>query len=165
MDLVHTAYPCIGIVKMCHGHPHNHICGHQSVTWHYCPKAAIDLTTGYETTCKKTTFASSQPSSAGCPLQNCEFNACGGSWTCCVCKQGPNTLGWCSFIHNSWRMNSMTQEWEWIQTCGHGYCKDCTRDREFGGFVALPPPASMKTRSNSASASTAAPKSRSRKHR
>ncbi len=114
---------------MCHGHPRHHPCGHQSVTWHYCPRASIDLATGYETPCNKTTFASSQPSKTKCPLQNCEFKTHGGSWICCVCKQGPNTQGWCAFKSPtpSWQRNHITQKDEWVESCDHGCCKNCTR--------------------------------------
>jgi hypothetical protein len=113
-------------VKMCHGHPHHHACGHQSVRWHYCPKAVIDLITGYETACDKTTFATSQLSKIDCPLQTCEFRAYGGSWTCCACGQGPNTQGWCAYSRPRWEENRETGDWAWVDACDHGCCRNCT---------------------------------------
>ncbi|OAA65655.1 hypothetical protein SPI_02442 [Niveomyces insectorum RCEF 264] len=106
---------------MCYGHPHHHPCGHQSVKWHYCPRATIDASTGHATVCRKTTYAGSQPSKARCPLQNCYFKELGGVWDCCQCQNGPNTQGWCMF--------PLTQAVNagWTETCGHGCCKNCTR--------------------------------------
>ncbi len=118
---------------MCHGHPHSHTCGHQSVTWHYCPSALIDLETGYETPCPNITFAASQPSTASCPLANCDFrSAGGGGWTCCKCG-GRNTSGWCSNLapEPKWEKNPVTNEWEWIESCDHGCCRSCVKDRKF----------------------------------
>ncbi|EFX00493.1 hypothetical protein CMQ_7495 [Grosmannia clavigera kw1407] len=110
---------------MCYGHPHHHLCSHQSVKWHYCPRAKIDVTTGHATICDKTTYAISQPSKAACPLKNCHFKELGGVWDCCQCKQGPNTLGWCTF-----------PKWpgyqDWVETCDHGCCKHCTRSESAG---------------------------------
>ena len=116
---------------MCYGHPHHHPCGHQSVKWHYCPRAKIDVTTGHATVCDKTTYAISQPAKARCPLKNCYFKELGGVWDCCECKQGPNTQGWCTFSNPSWKMNFQKNEYEWVETCDHGCCKNCTRS---GGF-------------------------------
>lgn len=120
---------------MCHGHPHYHCCGHQSVTWHYCPSAGIDLKTGYETPCPNTTFATSQPSTSSCPLANCDFrSAGGGGWTCCICG-GWNTGGWCGNTspNPKWEQNPITNEWEWIERCDHGCCRNCAKDRESRG--------------------------------
>ncbi|KAK4119220.1 hypothetical protein N657DRAFT_627281 [Parathielavia appendiculata] len=115
---------------MCHGHPHYHSCGHQSVTWHYCPSALIDLETGYETPCSNITFAASQPSTASCPLANCDFrSASGGGWTCCKCG-GRNRSGWCMNMSPNprWDKNPITNEWEWIERCDHGCCRSCIKD-------------------------------------
>ncbi|KAK4232781.1 hypothetical protein C8A03DRAFT_48441 [Achaetomium macrosporum] len=115
---------------MCHGHPHYHSCGHQSVTWHYCPSAVIDLTTGYETPCTNITFAASQPSTSSCPLANCDFrNAGDGGWTCCKCG-GRNSSGWCKKMspNPKWERNPITNEWEWIERCDHGCCRNCVKD-------------------------------------
>ncbi|KAH6641351.1 hypothetical protein F5144DRAFT_484336 [Chaetomium tenue] len=115
---------------MCHGHPHYHSCGHQSVTWHYCPSALIDLETGYETPCPNMTFAASQSSTAACPLANCDFrSAGGGGWTCCKCG-GRNSSGWClnASPEPKWEKNSITNEWEWMERCDHGCCRSCTKD-------------------------------------
>lgn len=117
---------------MCHGHPHYHSCGHQSVTWHYCPSALIDLETGYETPCPNITFAASQSSTAACPLANCDFrSAGGGGWTCCKCG-GRNSSGWClnASPEPKWEKNSITNEWEWMERCDHGCCRSCTKDRK-----------------------------------
>ncbi|KAK4157546.1 hypothetical protein C8A00DRAFT_40121 [Chaetomidium leptoderma] len=115
---------------MCHGHPHCHACGHQSVTWHYCPSALIDLQTGYETPCPNLTFAASQSSTATCPLANCDFrSAGGGAWTCCKCG-GRNGGGWCQNAspNPKWEKNPITGEWEWIESCDHGCCRGCAKD-------------------------------------
>jgi len=55
-----TASPLL--LAMCHGHPHCYSCGHQSMEWHHCPSAVMNLETGYETPCPNITFAASQPS-------------------------------------------------------------------------------------------------------
>jgi len=122
-------YPLLLLIPMCHGHPHHHPCGHQSVKWHYCPRALIDLDTGYETSCDKATFASSQPSKASCPLQKCEFKTHGTRWICCACKQGPNERGWCAFDRPHWEQNHLTGDWAWVESCDHGCCKNCTGSR------------------------------------
>ncbi|AEO63168.1 uncharacterized protein THITE_2108070 [Thermothielavioides terrestris NRRL 8126] len=119
---------------MCHGHPHYHSCGHQSVTWHYCPSALIDLTTGYETPCPNITFAASQLSSSSCPLANCDFRSTGGGvWTCCKCG-GRNNGGWCKNMSSDpkWEKNPITNEWEWIERCDHGCCRNCVKDAPTG---------------------------------
>ena len=118
-------------VTMCYGHPHHHPCGHQSVKWHYCPRAKIDVTTGHATVCNKTTYAISQPAKTRCPLKNCHFKEVGGVWDCCTCKQGPNTQGWCTFSNPSWKKNFQKDEYEWVETCDHGCCKNCTRSGKF----------------------------------
>ncbi|KAL2118075.1 hypothetical protein VTJ04DRAFT_7735 [Mycothermus thermophilus] len=113
---------------MCHGHPHTHACGHQSVTWHYCPSAFIDLGTGYETPCQNITFAASQPSSARCPLANCDYqSAAGRGWTCCQCG-GRNNGGWCSNVWQRYERNPLNQEWERLERCDHGCCRNCVKD-------------------------------------
>jgi hypothetical protein len=127
LSSVHSSQPA-----MCHGHPHYHSCGHQSVTWHYCPSALIDLETGYETPCPNITFAASQPSTANCPLANCDFrSAGGGGWTCCKCG-GRNSSGWCKnmSLNPRWEKNPITDEWEWIERCDHGCCRGCIKDRK-----------------------------------
>lgn len=119
---------------MCHGHPHYHSCGHQSVTWHYCPSALIDLTTGYETPCPSITFAASQSSTTACPLANCDFRSTGTlGWTCCKCG-GWNDSGWCKnvFAEPKWNKNPITNEWEWMERCDHGCCRNCTKDSKSG---------------------------------
>ncbi|KAL2175174.1 uncharacterized protein P884DRAFT_228764 [Thermothelomyces heterothallicus CBS 202.75] len=115
---------------MCHGHPYHHTCGHQSVNWHYCPSALIDLETGYETPCHNTTFAASQASASPCPLANCDFRSAGsGGWTCCKCG-GRNDSGWCvnASPEPRWEMNPVTNEWEWLDRCDHGCCRSCIKD-------------------------------------
>ncbi|GAB1314806.1 hypothetical protein MFIFM68171_05016 [Madurella fahalii] len=114
---------------MCHGHPYSHSCGHQSLTWHYCPSAVIDLETGYETPCSHITFAASQPSTMSCPLANCDFRSAGGGWTCCNCG-ASNSGGWCTNVsaNPKWEKNAVTNEWEWIGACDHGCCKKCPKD-------------------------------------
>ncbi|KAL2195129.1 hypothetical protein P885DRAFT_40972 [Corynascus similis CBS 632.67] len=119
---------------MCHGHPHYHSCGHQSVTWHYCPSALIDLETGYETPCPNITFATSQSSTSPCPLANCDFRSAGGGWwTCCKCG-GRNDSGWCMNVSSEprWEKNSTTDEWEWSERCDHGCCRSCIKDPQTG---------------------------------
>ncbi|KEZ46644.1 hypothetical protein SAPIO_CDS0473 [Scedosporium apiospermum] len=112
---------------MCHGQPRIHPCSHTSVTWHYCPSASQDPDTGYETPCSSTTFAPSQQTTANCPLQNCQFKDMEGSWTCCACKQGPNTQGWCTMPTARLKRNPETFEVEAFETtCDHGCCKNCT---------------------------------------
>lgn len=124
---------------MCYGHPHHHPCGHQSVKWHYCPRAKIDVTTGHATVCNKTTYAISQPAKTRCPLKNCHFKEVGGVWDCCTCKQGPNTQGWCTFSNPSWKKNFQKDEYEWVETCDHGCCKNCTRSGMFHLFSSSVP--------------------------
>ncbi|KAH7141412.1 hypothetical protein B0J13DRAFT_58998 [Dactylonectria estremocensis] len=115
---------------MCHGHPRHHPCAHTSINWHYCPSALIDLETGYETPCHKTTFAPAQPINADCPLQNCHFKDKGGSWTCCSCQQGPNTRGWCTMPSSRLQMNPESFSLEEVEsTCDHGCCSKCIRYR------------------------------------
>ncbi|KAK0735394.1 hypothetical protein B0T21DRAFT_290032 [Apiosordaria backusii] len=115
---------------MCHGHPHVHVCGHQSMTWHYCPSALIDLGTGYETACSNVTFAAPQPSNAACFLANCDYHGAGTGWMCCHCG-GRNDSGWCKNMspNPKWEKNIITNEWEWIETCDHGCCRNCVKDR------------------------------------
>ncbi|KAK7402720.1 hypothetical protein QQX98_011542 [Neonectria punicea] len=113
---------------MCHGHPRHHPCSHTSINWHYCPSALIDLETGYETPCRNSTFAPSQPNNSDCPLQNCQFKNKGGSWTCCSCQQGPNTMGWCTMPSNRFQMNPESFSVEAVETtCDHGCCSECIR--------------------------------------
>ncbi|KAK4229777.1 hypothetical protein QBC38DRAFT_76001 [Podospora fimiseda] len=116
---------------MCHGHPHHHPCGHQSVNWHYCPSALIDLETGYETPCSNITFAGSQPSNSSCLLANCDYG--GSAWTCCNCG-GRNTSGWCTNISPNPRFekNAITNDFEYVETCDHGCCRNCTKDATQG---------------------------------
>ncbi|KAL2268905.1 hypothetical protein VTJ83DRAFT_3751 [Remersonia thermophila] len=117
---------------MCHGHPHNHPCGHQSVTWHYCPSAVIDLSTGYETPCQNITFAVSQSSSASCPLANCDFrHTYGEGWTCCQCG-GRNGGGWCSNMRPRQERNALTGGLDWVERCDHGCCVSCAKDASCG---------------------------------
>lgn len=76
------------------------------------------------------TFAASQPSTSSCPLANCDFrNAGGGGWICCNCG-GANTSGWCNNMSPNprWEKNAVTDEWEWIERCDHGCCRNCTKD-------------------------------------
>lgn len=116
---------------MCHGHPRHHPCAHTSINWHYCPSALIDLETGYETPCRNTTFAPAQPISTDCPLQNCQFKDKGGSWTCCSCKQGPNTRGWCTMPMSRVQRNPESMAFEEMEsTCDHGCCTQCIRAGE-----------------------------------
>lgn len=122
---------------MCNGHPHHHPCGHQSVKWHYCPRAKIDVKTGNATACSKTTYAVSQPAKTRCPLKNCYFKELGGVWDCCVCHQGPNTQGWCAFPSQSWQQNFHRDEYELVKTCDHGCCKNCVRSRMSSCAVCL----------------------------
>ncbi|KAK4032006.1 hypothetical protein C8A01DRAFT_20863 [Parachaetomium inaequale] len=106
---------------MCHGHPRYYSCSHQSVTWHYCPSALIDLETGYETPCSNITFAASQPSTSKCPLANCDFHNTGSDkWKCCQCG-GQNSSGWYENMSPNprWGRNRITNEWEWIGWCDH----------------------------------------------
>ncbi|KAL2256058.1 hypothetical protein VTK26DRAFT_2261 [Humicola hyalothermophila] len=76
------------------------------------------------------TFAASQPSTSSCPLANCDFrNTGGGGWVCCVCG-GANTSGWCNNMspNSRWEKNAVTDEWEWIERCDHGCCRNCAKD-------------------------------------
>lgn len=117
---------------MCHGHPREHPCGHQSVIWHYCPTAVIDLETGYQTTCDFVSFAGSLPSTANCPLLHCDFhNAGDGKWTCCNCG-ARNSTGWCTSMSPNprWEQNTISDESEGVNKCDHGCCRNCTKDGE-----------------------------------
>jgi hypothetical protein len=96
------------------------------VHWHYCPSAAIDLATGYESPCHNQSFAKSQQSNADCPLTHCNWNGLGGSWICCVCGHGPNTLGWCTTPVVRERTDPATMERvPRAETCDHGCCERC----------------------------------------
>ncbi|KAI1749694.1 hypothetical protein F4782DRAFT_549473 [Xylaria castorea] len=97
---------------MCHGHPHYHPCSHTSVKWLYCPEAIFDLSTGYETPCANPIYSTAQPVNSDCPLQNCNFKALKGSWTCCVCGQGPNAQGWCTVLRRAMNWNPVTKSME-----------------------------------------------------
>ncbi|KKA30146.1 hypothetical protein TD95_002791 [Thielaviopsis punctulata] len=111
---------------MCHGIPRSHPCSHSSVSWSYCPASAIDLKTGYETPCSKTSFARLQATATDCPLRNCAFSELGGSWTCCMCRNGPNQQGWCNFAVCKYVQNQELQCAEMVETtCGHGCCENC----------------------------------------
>ncbi|EEU42137.1 uncharacterized protein NECHADRAFT_96981 [Fusarium vanettenii 77-13-4] len=113
---------------MCHGHPRHHPCSHTSINWHYCPSALIDLETGYETPCSNISFAAAQPTNSDCPLQNCQFKSKGGSWTCCSCRQGPNTQGWCTMPLSRLEMDPESYTVEAVETtCDHGCCSKCIR--------------------------------------
>ncbi|RSL73827.1 hypothetical protein CEP54_000219 [Fusarium duplospermum] len=113
---------------MCHGHPRHHPCAHTSINWHYCPSALIDLETGYETPCSNISFAAAQPTNSDCPLQNCQFKSKGGSWTCCACRQGPNTQGWCTMPLSRLEMDPESYAVEAVETtCDHGCCSKCIR--------------------------------------
>src|SRR6266566_116276 len=118
------------LFSMCNGLPRHHPCGHQSVHWNFCIEAAVDLETGRETPCAAASFVASQPSKADCPLQNCWFKDVGGRWVCCVCGNGPNTMGWCTFSNPSWAINHNTNKWERVETCDHGCCENCTPARK-----------------------------------
>lgn len=112
---------------MCHGHPRRHPCSHMSTHWHYCPSALIDLDTRIETPCQNQSFAKTQPSSQDCPLTHCNFTNLGGSWTCCMCGQGPNTLGWCTMpVYRPAGSTDLTQVDMQPETCDHGCCERCT---------------------------------------
>lgn len=114
--------------NMCHGHPRHHPCSHTSINWHYCPSALIDLETGYETPCSNISFAAAQPTNSDCPLQNCQFKSKGGSWTCCSCRQGPNTQGWCTMPLSRLEMDPESYAVEAVETtCDHGCCSKCIR--------------------------------------
>ncbi len=110
---------------MCRGHPHDHPCGHQSVKWHYCLRATIDAQ-GVEFPCELADYVRAVPVNGKCPLENCNFRWLGGSWDCCRCGQGPNTRGWCTFKNPEWKMGPDGPEW--IETCDHGCCENCTRN-------------------------------------
>ncbi|KAI0490195.1 hypothetical protein F4859DRAFT_520036 [Xylaria cf. heliscus] len=113
---------------MCHGHPHFHPCSHTSVKWLYCPEAMFDLSTGYETPCANPIYSTAQPVNSDCPLQNCNFKALKGSWTCCVCGQGPNAQGWCTALRRAMNWNPVTKMMENMDVpCGHGCCSQCSR--------------------------------------
>lgn len=112
---------------MCHGHPRDHPCAHTSINWYYCPTANIDLDTGFETPCNNVSFAPPQRSTLDCPLQLCGFKDKGGNWLCCECKQGPNSLGWCTMPTRimSQSLNSTSFGEQRLTTCDHGCCRDC----------------------------------------
>ncbi|KAI8624719.1 hypothetical protein F5Y19DRAFT_480322 [Xylariaceae sp. FL1651] len=113
---------------MCHGHPHYHPCSHTSVKWLYCPEAVFDLSTGYEAPCANPIYSTAQPANTDCPLQNCNFKALKGSWTCCVCGKGPNTQGWCTVLRRAVEWNPLTKREEDMDVpCGHGCCSKCSR--------------------------------------
>ncbi|KAI1336346.1 hypothetical protein F5Y15DRAFT_204011 [Xylariaceae sp. FL0016] len=113
---------------MCHGHPHIHACKHTSVKWLYCPEAVFDLNTGYETPCANPIYSAPQPSNVDCPLQNCNYKALKGSWTCCMCGSGPNTQGWCTVLRPGVDWNPLTKRMESMNlACGHGCCSKCAR--------------------------------------
>ncbi|KAI0859422.1 hypothetical protein F4860DRAFT_482666 [Xylaria cubensis] len=113
---------------MCHGHPHYHPCSHTSVKWLYCPEAMFDLSTGYEAPCANPIYSKAQPVRSDCPLQNCNFKALKGSWTCCVCGQGPNAQGWCTVLRRAMNWNPVTKTMEDMDVpCGHGCCSQCSR--------------------------------------
>ena len=116
---------------MCHGHPHQHACSHTSIKWLYCPEAIFDLDTGYEEHCSNPIYSTIQPTNADCPLQHCYYKAVRGSWNCCKCGQGPNTLGWCTMPVQEAGQNDLTGETQLIgEQCNHGCCKRCTRYRK-----------------------------------
>jgi hypothetical protein len=120
---------------MCHGHPHHHSCGHQSVTWHYCPSSLTDLETGYKTPCADMTFAASQSSTANCPRANCDFrSAGGGEWTCCKCGRRNTSGRCCDMSPEPWGKNPARNEWTWIESCDHGCCRGCGKDGKFAGY-------------------------------
>lgn len=112
---------------MCHGHPRRHPCSHTSINWHYCPAAVIDLSTGVETPCRHLTYASSQPTASDCPLQNCQYKAMGGSWTCCQCNHGPNESGWCENFIQLPPDEPTHFDDAHLEQCAHGCCERCTR--------------------------------------
>ncbi|KAI0470800.1 hypothetical protein GGR56DRAFT_678096 [Xylariaceae sp. FL0804] len=113
---------------MCHGHPHFHPCKHTSVKWLYCPEAAFDLDTGYETPCSNAIYSAPQPTNVDCPLKNCNFKPLRGSWNCCVCGNGPNTQGWCTVVRHGMDWNPFTGRVEDMDMpCGHGCCSQCSR--------------------------------------
>ncbi|KAI0427241.1 hypothetical protein F5Y09DRAFT_333513 [Xylaria sp. FL1042] len=113
---------------MCHGHPHFHPCSHTSVKWLYCPEANFDLSTGYGAPCANPIYSTAQPVKTDCPLKNCNFKALKGSWSCCVCGQGPNTQGWCTVLRGAMSWNPLTQRMENMDVpCGHGCCGKCSR--------------------------------------
>lgn len=118
---------------MCHGHPHHHPCGHQSINWHYCPSAQIDMDRGYETACNSSTFAASQPSNSRCFLKNCAYRPENTGWTCCHCGGHNSGSGWCTNVlpEGRWEQNALNNEWEYINACDHGCCQSCTQDRTF----------------------------------
>ncbi|KAI1350219.1 hypothetical protein F5Y01DRAFT_161071 [Xylaria sp. FL0043] len=115
---------------MCHAHPQYHPCSHTSVRWMYCPEAKFEVSTGYESPCAKPIWLNAQPVKFDCPLKNCNFKALRGSWSCCVCGQGPNTQGWCTVPREAVDWNPLTQRMETMDVpCGHGCCGKCSRYR------------------------------------
>jgi len=112
---------------MCHGHPHHHPCGHQSMSWSYCVLSTINLVTGDKTPCGAATFAISVDTSMHCPLTHCTFKRLGGRWRCCVCHKGPNRRGWCTYDNPRWVQNHLSGQYEWVEKCDHGCCEKCTK--------------------------------------
>jgi hypothetical protein len=143
---------------MCHGHPRNHPCSHASVHWHYCPSAVIDLATGYESPCQNQSFAKSQQSNADCPLAHCSWGNLGGSWICCACGRGPNTLGWCTTPVVRERTDPATLERvPRTETCDHGCCERCLSTDD---SISLPDTVIPELKKPSSKASARAARSR-----
>lgn len=116
----------ISLPIMCKRQPLEHPCKHQSVHISYCPGSKVDPNTGEASLCGRETYDAMQPSPFPCRLTLCHFAELGGSWFCCQCGHGPNTIGWCTSRDERWRVDPYTGALEHYETCDHMCCRNCT---------------------------------------
>lgn len=113
---------------MCVGHPKQHSCSHSSMTWAYCLSAPFDKASNTSSPCGRSNIATPQLVKGPCPLGYCRYPSKGGSWMCCQCNQGPNTLGWCTQRLSYEKLGlDPSAAGELQGTCDHGCCDRCTR--------------------------------------
>ncbi|KAI3394925.1 hypothetical protein diail_2097 [Diaporthe ilicicola] len=115
---------------MCVGHPKTHPCKHTSITYNFCVAAHLDRTTGMTSPCPNTSYAAMIDTQWKCTNRLCHFEEHGRAWTCCLCGNGPNLVGWCTFDRPRTERNAITQQLEHVTTCYHCCCKRCIPDCE-----------------------------------
>ncbi|KAI0423710.1 hypothetical protein F5Y09DRAFT_326679 [Xylaria sp. FL1042] len=92
-------------------------CGHEKPTRYYCPDHWVNPRTGNKMMCDNRTTTRSDQTQSLCNRPDCLLRQIGGAWTCCMCGNGPNRYGRCTF----------TEEPDSNRECLHAICEECPR--------------------------------------
>ncbi|KAH7233765.1 uncharacterized protein BKA55DRAFT_624024 [Fusarium redolens] len=110
---------------MCHNTTIVHRCGqHTGREITYCRNAGRSRTTGKKTMCGNRSATRTNQRDSLCSEPTCRHRQLGGSWTCCMCDNGPNRYGRCVFT----RVISPGSG-HVINPCKHSPCDECTSYR------------------------------------